>query len=762
MGVEAKKGLADVLGKAAQWLQTADDRILEYALEVTDPDPNARPSDPYEVERKVQKFKSVVDLLPFSPSILSKKILGPLKKEITRGIDHLLGKDLEPILGNRSREINALLEKLGNRAFRFSDPKSYLQLKNLILAIERMAFRNPEIVNLQKIPSLEFWSFLVSPYLTEEDKSHIFRAEKKKGISLRAFTDYVNLKWLQFLKKYDGRIGVVDHPESKRMRLLNGYLEKRWPHPLHRLRAVYSFERRHQAPIISLLLQEMRPEELREILHQETEVLFDRYKQSIQSSLASVNPVERRRELLVQFALGSELSLRGFDSHALLFEFTRRDLEGFYQTLPRGILSDDFFVQLLFMRLENLKVSQSASRIDDYGQRERCLADIQALVENELAAASSGMSPSFGKSLFSGFALECLSVGKRETFFSGAELFDFAEEIKEKGWRFLFGQESLVNDRLCWKDVQEKGTVTVTLDGYPKSHDPMEDEWEIAKKIFYDGKSLYEMVLSVVDNVTLSPNFSLLENPIHDAAGTARYPIRNIQVSYRNHEGQLNAVYERLETIAHETYHALEHWRGLSGVRTGGENFAVLREYGAYGFAAYVLEKYLEWRWMNRTKKPLTREEVKKIIDHIVFRRLSAATLAKAIEDIYPPFRSDGNAFEIPLSGERDMMAQIGPLLNARPDLNLLKPTDIMQRSGRLLFDKGVTEMQEEAQKNGEKAMSELESRYLLATKPESEETVWEAHSELWSEGVWKGQQAWNKKEKERLLVIMPWLKFFL
>lgn len=653
-------------------LGSLDERWMSYALAKTDPDPVVQNPQPASIEERIKTFKSVVDLVRKKPSPVEKYPFLYLGAE---GYEAYV----------RSLSIEDLLSKLKGfevKAFRY-DPKTresniadftaYLDLKNLLRAVERAAFENAQY--LKKVDRKEIYrlAILLAEELTAKDRGSIYQMEKE-GLSLYASIERSNLDFLNYLKNYDGKTDFFDSKEFKGFLKLAEYDQLHWPEE-ELINNAQKFAKEKQSVIRETLARHVSQEVFSQIARLTDEQLISELVSTQAQAVQAKLPEEKVTKVFLWEALAWEWTARGRGNKEAIKAIANIIWKN--QLLGDSVFK--FHTRQTRKKMENpllvgMDAYNTTSRLDNYQARREFLAGAKTAIKEGLKLQRRIVSmlkeaPTLRGEDFSSFieyvpvinlllSVYMLVASDWKIPLDGMELLDLVDE------KFLGKEVSLlggkiVNQPMTWEEVKKRGTVRLSLNAYLATDPLYENEWEVFKNIFYQGSSLYDLGQSVVHSVTLSPAVS------HDdesgtglVLGTSRSLFRNIMMAYVDEQGERLPADKRLEVAAHELFHNIENLRFLSGV-AGGRELPALRERNAYFFGAYVLEEYLKLRWQNRMKNPLSEKELKSILWSILEARSNGFTANWMIKQVYDPFDLEDRRIEIPLSMEVSIWAAL-------------------------------------------------------------------------------------------------------
>lgn len=595
---------------------TGDEEWLGKVLEAAHPDPTAS-MEKADFQKKLQEFRSVVDLVHTPPQTPCAKKLGDFVGAQRAVIAELSTEELLDYL--KALEEFAFVYNPRTQELLVKDEELFLRLKNTLKVVESLAYLDSSYLKKVNRPEIYRLAILCSPKLTAKGRGRIYRVEKY-GMTLKDFLLGEDQSFgLEFLRTYDGSVPLVRHPTWQEMELLSQYAQLHWPEK-ERLEVSKALALEHQKRWEQTLFEKgVSKRKWRRFLRFSDEDAFkELFKIHMEVALAT-SPQERVNSAARLCALSWVLSVRKTDQATVIREIVERGHMERLKIFEKAV-SPEVLRELAIALQITYQAASTESPLDNYQARTQFIEGV-TLALNQQLKKEGDFSEKIYDPLFGGF------VSMYITLAAGAGI-----PLSTEDFLALVGQTEGVTRPVTWEEVRSKGELAVAFDAYPKSsqEDWLENEWEILKRISYQGVPIYDLARQVVDTVIfISAPVEIKELDMH-AAGVAHPLFKTIRSIHHDANGNPLPVYERLRIVAHETFHNLE---GMGYLKYGLGWLGIVRERDAFFFSAYVLEEYLKLRLRYREEKPISDDEIKQI-----WARVAGETLAGLTANVFIAF----------------------------------------------------------------------------------------------------------------------------
>jgi len=621
--------------------QSMTPKELHEALSHTDPDVHAHEKSTFDPQEKLKSFHSVTDLV---------------RKKENPGARHpylnLFAENFETHV--RSLSMPDLLQKLSElekKAFEDGNEGALYQLKNYLKAVERIAFEDPSKIEIYNCPELHSAAILLSDDMIPHLRDRILKSEREHW-TLEQFMDSGVAGYLEFLKSYDGKTFLFDHPYVKAMSPYLAYLHSRWSEEEITAASQKSTIQNHEK-YNAILSRSLSRTTLRRFEKMPVEKLMRKIQEIQSRMMSSAYPNSSIMFSHWLFALGNELASRGQSMGQSNHQMVDMTLENYKKTfgpfLPEGSVE-----RLRQPMLAAGDAYTTPLRLDNYKIRHDFMEGVRVSLQAVSDEKKSSMSEIQNDFVFNSFISAYGSLAKNMNIpFDAFDLMEIAAAtLGGSGISFKssLGDESRVTAAsLTWAEIRNRGNVTLSWNNYPQSEDWLEDEVSVFKKIQYQGLSLYDLAQPVLDTVTLSQYGQAENSPAGHAIGTARELFKHIDLEYTDESGNMIPFHERLYIMAHEVFHNLQGARILNGITTGISSSSLIIERDTFLFGAYVLEEYLKLRLVHSYEKSISQREIDDVSQLIAWCHLVGSVSNGLISKMDPGFDEKDMSVELPM-----------------------------------------------------------------------------------------------------------------
>jgi len=694
LGVDVQARFIEPLNR----LNLNDLRRFSDYLEATDPDPTSK-ADNFNYNEKIEYFRSIVQLVP-NPN---KGLAHTAKRLGENGIALLADNWMGQFTEASSETLIALLDTLEARAFRYdpvtkkvtiADEKALLQFQNTIKAIERSAYKERAFLEMVDQPNSDLRkkiyraSILASPDLTGEGRGFIYQIERE-SMTIRGFNESHRPFTIKYIQTYDGAMLPMETREYKMDQLLGEFARLYWSEEMILSEGQRHGEAHREEDKRLYASRGVPIEKLKALPEMSETQLIMEASSAYQAVLHAATPEERVPLAIWWRALIDETVVRGKSEkwwEGKVSETVLKPLEIF-----RDIVGDAILDQIREPFIVSVRAAMTKSRLDNYRGRDTFLSAARVTMQMQLERMGMNFRAVQNDPLFNNFLGLFISLATNFKIpFDADCLVDFASQAG-------VGAVTVVGQRpetpvlpMIWEGVLDKvrkgEKVTVALDQYPSQPDPWESELELTKKIFYKGKTLYEMIQFAINTVTFVP---LREYQGTHFSGMARALLQDVELAPLDHTGRPVPVYKRLSTLGHELFHNLQGYRNLSGYPI---TLLVFQERGAYFFDAFLLERYLAIRAQAATnlEKPLKMEEARAIVNEIVTRRMNGFAANRKIRNLDPSFDVHNDDIEIPLKDQVAFSVDHLAAIQEQPENSLYYTPDLPLQEDSYLLEKYI------------------------------------------------------------------------